>query len=1367
MKLSTRVQIWFFEASLKLRSFFPLRVRMKAYPGLTLTLALLFASQSPCGAQQPGSFFPDVPPRASLIQVSAPNSAGDVTVTGAPGSVPGSSFVVLVTLDTGHVTQTQAALDGSFSALLFAPAGTSIMIKVDQFGLVAPGISGQLLISAPSLSPLPGTVVRVSDPSSFGGTLSFAGAGLTQFGSLGGSPLPAWTFQGTISGNQFHPGSTVRIQGTLKVVSSALQGAGPMRVLNGVSLELLSTAGGLGRFARNSYASIFLTPTDLPIERGPAGPFFDVSVDQFKLIDLIKVAPDRAEAVVDLSLTIPADFAAGFYQPLINFNFQGVPAESSPSRPVFMLIDLAQRRLPTTLRAPIIQVGNPAAPRLFWTLLSDTLSNGTRGASAVEDRTHFGLASRVLTQSETFIVPRLDSASGRPFIFRLEPFAPIVSLSDRSPPSPPLIPFRFPSGSLTARVRSPDGSVLVIGPAAFVQSRMKSLADQAGNLLGAGGGHIDDLYELSTMDPRFEVQFSQDGLHVIELAGTIEDIWGNVWNGGGTYEVYVARTLALDTAVLPGTPFEVGDVFQTGLVVSPPVPAELEVRVRLAPNSDPSQMIERTVTGRANRFGYFHGAGILLDQPGEYRVDIKVSFQDAQGNLWMGSRTWGSVVAPPNPEIIAHGRRGISAPGAIGPQWFFRTQTGIPIGGNVPFPFHSGDIMWMRKTDSAIPLVTFQDLSGSLVNLLRSRLNLVGLTPPGSFDERAAVGELPLFSSRPDRREPHLDPSKVDLWAYSYRSVQRPLVRVREEISEEFSSGFYWDFFEQYAAQIGVGRLGDLPNDIKFQYGAAVLRGSALGQPKYAIHGSLFVLVPDNDPRGGTRTFPPFQGNGGGPSGGPIMTLQGRQIDLFIHLTGVRPGSVLEVGNTFALSGAVGPTLPALVNYTVTKPDGQQLSFSGRANKVGYYYRPENDFIVDQPGIYTVDLRVNYDGLTSAGQVTQPFPTGDVLGTANGRFFVYVVSQGSVPLQVDLPPNAFLAPPAQFGVNAIGPAGMNLTGGHVTTLMPGFILETGSLSGSGGKLNYQYNPTALSSNFPNLDVGFLGAADLITVTLFGSGTNPDGTPAFAARVVTLHGQELFTQAHSLPSLVAAVLPSSRSVQVGVPATAFATIINAGSSTTPGCNIVPITGVPGTFLYQTTNPATNQITGTPNTPVSIGPGVAQSFVIALSPSTAMASTDVRFSFNCANGAFAPIIFGLNTLLFSASVTPTPDIVALGATITNDGIVNIPGSNGAGAFAVATVNVGASGSITASADTGSAILPVNIALCQTDPANGQCISSVGPSVTTQIDANATPTFGIFVGGVGNIAFNPAVNRIFVRFRDGGGVTRGSTSVAVRTQ
>jgi hypothetical protein len=53
-----------------------------------------------------------------------------------------------------------------------------------------------------------------------------------------------------------------------------------------------------------------------------------------------------------------------------------------------------------------------------------------------------------------------------------------------------------------------------------------------------------------------------------------------------------------------------------------------------------------------------------------------------------------------------------------------------------------------------------------------------------------------------------------------------------------------------------------------------------------------------------------------------------------------------------------------------------------------------------------------------------------------------------------------------------------------------------------------------------------------------------------------------------------------------------------------------------------------------------------------------------------------------------------------------------------------------------------------------------------ITTQINAGQVPTFSIFVEGSGIVAFDPAVNRAFVRFRTTAGETVGSTSVALRT-
>ena len=251
------------------------------------------------------------------------------------------------------------------------------------------------------------------------------------------------------------------------------------------------------------------------------------------------------------------------------------------------------------------------------------------------------------------------------------------------------------------------------------------------------------------------------------------------------------------------------------------------------------------------------------------------------------------------------------------------------------------------------------------------------------------------------------------------------------------------------------------------------------------------------------------------------------------------------------------------------------------------------------------------------------------------------------------------------------------------------------------------------------------------------------------------------------SLLAAVLPSSRSVQVPTPATAFATIINTSGANASNCAPAPLTSVPATFGYQTTDPVTNQVTGTPNTPVGIANGASQSFVFALTPTAPVTPTLVALSFDCTGLAAAPSIPGVNTLLYSASATPGPDVIALAATPMNDGIMHVPGNTGSSAIAVATINIGATSVITASANTGAAALPLQIKICQTNPANSVCMSPPANSVMTTINANGTPTFGVFAAANGLVPFLPASNRIFVQFTDNAGAVRGSTSVAVSTQ
>lgn len=252
----------------------------------------------------------------------------------------------------------------------------------------------------------------------------------------------------------------------------------------------------------------------------------------------------------------------------------------------------------------------------------------------------------------------------------------------------------------------------------------------------------------------------------------------------------------------------------------------------------------------------------------------------------------------------------------------------------------------------------------------------------------------------------------------------------------------------------------------------------------------------------------------------------------------------------------------------------------------------------------------------------------------------------------------------------------------------------------------------------------------------------------------------------LPAPAAAVLPNSRSVLVGDTATAFATMINTSTETLQNCGVEsPIDFTAAVFSYQTTNPSTNALIGTANTPAAIEPGAVQTFIFELTPTEAIEPSELAIRFDCTNSASALSVEGVNTLLLSGSTTPVADIIALGASPSGDGILRLPDTSGSAAFAVASVNIGNDANIVASVDTGSATVPLTLAICETNPADGQCLTPPAASVATSVNTNATPTFSVFVTASGAVPFDPANTRIRVLFLEDGAV-RGSSSIAVLT-
>jgi len=253
-------------------------------------------------------------------------------------------------------------------------------------------------------------------------------------------------------------------------------------------------------------------------------------------------------------------------------------------------------------------------------------------------------------------------------------------------------------------------------------------------------------------------------------------------------------------------------------------------------------------------------------------------------------------------------------------------------------------------------------------------------------------------------------------------------------------------------------------------------------------------------------------------------------------------------------------------------------------------------------------------------------------------------------------------------------------------------------------------------------------------------------------------------------LVASVLPNSRSVQVGTPATLFATILNPGMEDGTNCRIEPDPSVSGSFDYQATNPADNAPIGTRNTPVDISAGGFQTFFVVLTPDQERAPAEVELDFVCDNLALSQPITGVNTFTFSASNPAVPDVVALGATPSADGVVTLPVGTRVNVFTVASVNLGIGDALLVSAQLSNPALDASISMCQTDPLTSACINPTVPTsepIELMVSSQATPTFGVFIASTSDVPFDPANNRIFVRFNEVDGAIRGSTSIALRTE
>ena len=1059
------------------------------------------------------------PERISIL----PEKDGEASIVGSLGAAvdPHARLVRAVNLRTADQAAAIVRRDGSFRMRLMAPPGSDVQVFTSMLEDFPEGVRRRLgNDSGLEVTRLPEHVrgmIETDRTSSPGVILPVASKPASQGRSgfvikIG----PArWVFgHAEVLPARLTPGRSCSIRVTLHVrfETEAATGRADLRPPR-VHPQLLPLfdKSGRQRSGVRIVATHVLTPTGLPIEthvdmvgrRDPQGevriepggqgvglPARTVESDQWRVNGRV------ATITQFLRAEIPARVPTGVYA-LVG-HLEGLQRDVAFEQAVMNEVTLGR-----------MTVGTPAQPRLACLLLGSDGTGGARGAIAREDRGNYSIAPRNVLLPEKLIIPRDDPRTGKPLVYPLDPYLPLVARTDRPHEArlwPPRIRFGIRPGHLTVTVRRPDGKTDRLGPAPLVagQNDLSALCpdrvvrDRIVAPVGMAYGNpsLADIYHL-TGRGAFDYAFEQYGHYVVRLDGTVRDLTGAPHVLSGTYDVYVARPLDLAVFPEPGTPLQPDKAIRPQVRVLPAMPAEVEMCFLHLPGSDPAKAVRRRIAGRANRWGVFvpaePNAAVAFGQPGEYRCDVTARCVDSSGTWWMASRRGASVVVTPNSPVVIHGERGNRAPTMRWrARWFIARDSRFVTGtgregfdmGHTCLPYEPGDVAWLghRDPDSLFPGVTFEDPGRTIGRLLEQRWPAVrngagreGLYPRRLLPEdRQAIGEMPFVSSSSVDLPPSMAPEAVDQWGYYYATTWRPGVSVRSHVAEDLLPAGYWFFDDVYGYQFGVGPQGDLPGDFKMNYAGTVFRDRASGTKHYGAYASaLMIIDPTRDTRG-RRVLPPFDGLvPGSPRSGPLLEAGGKRYGVFLTFGPIAPGAAMEVGDRLAVAGVVWPPVSGFVEGEVTDPDGEKTPFRAPSDAMGLF--SFNGPVADRPGLWKIAATGICNGATSVGRIADlvpkaKWPRGGGVGLEDNSFVVPVTPPRAESIAFDIPLGARASPPEPLVLHGHVPAVARAKQVGYLVSLPGQVIDQGTLPAADGSFVYVYDPSKLARRFPNIDV---------------------------------------------------------------------------------------------------------------------------------------------------------------------------------------------------------------------------------------------------------------------------------------------------------
>ena len=895
------------------------------------------------------------------------------------------------------------------------------------------------------------------------------------FADRGVSQLGEWSATVDVNATPWRPGAPLQVQATLDVSDALLDGLEKKgikpdgyRML--VTAERTFDADGHLRLPSDERMSTLITPTGLAIEGGVQGAVtkrfgygFRTPIDELAAVPATSAQKTTTGVRIAfvISTKLPDDLPPGLYR--LRFDY-GVAVKNrvyslngeSFARRGFLKepCDSESYSPPIPASARHIDGRNIVAerirPRIPWVLFDAYNANGYRGVVADEDKAHFALSSRNLIQDKV-ILPLYDEYTPKNRVaYSLEPHFPTDTIAERQN-----IPWNYSQGELAVQVTGPDGKTVDLGRAPFV---------------GKAGRWP------TTRDARFtQWRPLQYGRYVIKASGWMQDIWGNRYEGGGTYAFWIAKRMTLATATFQGQPYPVGSFYGRDMAFSPAVPAEVQVEAALFPNSDPSQAKRIRYSGKASTGGIFGAAQgmrpLVFDQPGEYVASVLARYTDADGHLWVSAMRHAGVVYPEDSSIVAHGKRlkikdRFVERGETQREGWYDPDTDSRQLEHINFPYRAGDVLLIASEQEGAnkiePVLTWEKKG----------------EPPAGDARLQGIGITNVSLQTSNGYSPHLFPEYITDWQYYYAGAPRPGLMGRFIVGENGTFAPYWPTSRHnFGGQINASSSGDMPGDIYRLLGGVVIRNRNQ-PPLYAGYMANAFITPAGEAN--NRVI--------APGNEELLGANGQKARVFLALN-ARPGALYETGATFAPAIQIDPMLPVKLRFTLIYPDGRRSSTEGTGDASGSFVGKER-WPLDIPGVYRYMIDSEWNG---APAVVPGLPKN------GGEFYVIEKSRPSnaPAITFDLRPLSRFDPAK--GIRLNGHSTANEV--HYAAVMPGAVLMQGVIPVVDGRFTFAFDPAAIHALAPTYEItnpksGRMELGDVIHLSFFAKEARPVPMHAF-------------------------------------------------------------------------------------------------------------------------------------------------------------------------------------------------------------------------------------------------------------------------------